>query len=123
MIVLIGVDELRATLADESAPLAPPMSLTPSETISQRAPRLRQHVALEARERRWAEPAPQHGVAADAGVEHRDVRRARVVMQSPRDVVRPAIVLVRARAAAVGDRIAEDDDRRRAIRRRSPRAH
>ena len=74
--------------------------------------RLRQHVAIEARQRVDAEAdirraVVQDAIAADAGVEHADLRAAAPRLQTVRQNVRPAMIGVHGGAGAVGDRIAE----------------
>src|SRR5690606_1854209 len=70
-----------------------------------------EHVAVEALERRRPEPDAEPGVPADTHVHYRHPRRVGVGAQATCERVGPAVVHVRGRAAAVGDRVAQAHDR------------
>ena len=69
---------------------------------------LAQHVALEPFPARGSDTDSQHAVAADAGVQHRNVCRRALSLEAPRQVVRPPVLPVRGGAATIGDGVAQD---------------
>ena len=70
-----------------------------------------EHVAVEAGERVGAGDVVQDAVAADAFVEHAEVGGLLVGLQAACEDVGPAHVLVGCAVGAVGDAVAEGDDR------------
>ena len=60
---------------------------------------------------RGAETAAEDAVAAQAEVQHGEVPRGGIREEGLRELVRPAVLAVRRRAAAVGDGITQDGDR------------
>ena len=82
--------------------------------------RLAEHVAIEARQRAGAAAVAQHAIAADPHVGHADLRRILIGRQARRQQGRPTVIGLRRGACAVGNGIAEGDQRRR-VRRLPPR--
>src|SRR5688572_33377435 len=68
---------------------------------------LRQDVAIKTGQHAWAVAVAEQPVAADADVQHAHPRV--LSQQSSRQVIRPAVIGVRRRLAAGGDRVAERD--------------
>jgi hypothetical protein len=75
----------------------------------------RQHVAVEARGKVGAQAVAQHAPAANAGVDH--AQRLAVLTQACRQHVGPAVIAVGGHAIAVGDGIADRNDRAGTARR------
>ncbi len=75
---------------------------------------LPERIRLESRQRVKAgieRPLAQHAISTDARIQHGHPRAARLRHQPLGEEIRPAIVRVRGRAGAVGNRIPERDDR------------
>src|SRR5690606_15619160 len=70
-------------------------------------------VALETIERRRSDESALQAVTADTGVDYGDLCGRGVGLQPLGEAIGPAAVGVERRAGAVGDRVADRDDRRR----------
>ena len=86
------------------------MSLMPSRMMRYFTPLCAMHVAVEAGERAGAVAVVQNAVAADALVQHAEVRGLLVGLEARGEDVGPAAVGVAGGVRAIGDGVAEGDD-------------